>query len=237
MRKLLLGLAIAGCIATPLALAQGRSGGGGPPSGSLGGSHMGSPMGASIGVGTHGSIGNTHMDVQGHSTLRGANASTRADAQTPEQAVFGLSTAERAKLLKDADLETRKAFGAYQASLAKAKAKAKGGEDVDAMTVEADSLTQAQLDAFGTDTQARAMELKGADRATRKAFGTFQSALARERALARAAGAASVNAAFGADTASRARLQGDSDTDTRTRFGADESTGAKAKSDDGGRSD
>lgn len=223
MRKLLLCISIAGCIAAPIVSAQGRSGGGGPPSGTMGGTMGGSQMGGS----PHGDFGSRQsIDAQQRSTLRRDNAHSGHEAATPEQALFGLSTADRAKLLKDADLETRKAFGAYQATLAKAQG------DGGTTTLTADSVTHAQLSTFALDTQTRAQELRSADRATRKAFGKFQSAMARQQALERAAGAASVNAAFGLDTASRAKLQRDADVDTRKTFGADESTRAKAKSDD-----
>lgn len=233
MRKLILCIAIAGSMAAPLAFAQSHPGGGPPPGagggmgGSMGGSHMGSPMGnMGASMGTHGDMGRSHsLDARARSTLR------RDNARTPEQAMFGLSTAARAKLLKDADLETRKAFGSYQSALAKAQSRHDANSSTDATTgLDAGTVTIAQLNAFAADTRARAQEQQNADRATRRAFGSFQSALAREQGLQQAAGPVAVNAAFGVQTAARAKLQGDADVQTRQRFGADQSTAAKAKS-------
>lgn len=234
MRKFMLCIAIAGSIAAPLAFAQSHPGGG-PPAGvgggmggSMGGSHMGSPMG-NMGASMGASMGRSHsLDARARSTLR------RDNARTPEQAMFGLSTAERAKLLKDADLETRKAFGSYQSALAKAQSRHDANSTTDATTgLDAGTVTIAQLSAFAADTRARAQEQKNADRATRRAFGSLQSALAREQGLQQAAGPVAVNAAFGVQTAARAKLQGNADVETRKRFGADESAAAKAKSNDG----
>lgn len=230
MRKLILCIAIAGSVATPLAFAQ--SHGGGPPAGvgggmggSMGGSHMGSPMGnmgSSMGLGTHADIGRSHaIDARARADLR------RHNAQTPEQAIFGLSTAERAKLLKDADLETRKAFGAYQSALARAQARHDAGTTAEATAqLDAGTASFSQLNAFAADTQARASEQKNADRATRRAFGKLQSALAQEQGLQQAAGPLALNAAFGTQTAARARTQGDADHTTRTSFGAEQSAAA-----------
>lgn len=234
MRKLILCFAIASCIAAPIASAQGRSGGGGPPSGATGGNlgggaQMGAPMGGPSMGGSINARGNADMNIGRDASLRSQQRlDAQARRQSPEQAMLGLSTAERARLLKDADLETRQAFGAYQAALAKAN------RDGDTDTVEpsAAAVSLAELDAFAADTQARAREQKGATREARKAFGAFQSALAREQALLRAADPASANAAFGMETASHAALQRDADAETRQAFGSEQSARAKAKSGD-----
>lgn len=224
MRTLILSLAIAGAIASPLATAQSRGGGGGPPAGAgggAGGSHMGSPMG-NMG----GTRGNSSMGDMRSVDARSRNEIRRDNARNPEQAMFGLSTAERAKMLKDADLDARKAFGAYQAALAKAKGEQGEGEDA----LEAMSASRSELAAFGADTKARAAELKDADRRTRRAFGKLQSALARAQGMERAAGAASVHAAFGQETASAAQLQGQADADARAGFGPAQAAKAKQQS-------
>lgn len=229
MRTLILSLAIAGAIASPLALAQSRGGGGGPPPGAgggMGGPPMGMPSG-NIGHGMGGSMGIDMRNSMGslHAQERSDRAALRREnAQTPEQAMFGLFTADRAKLLKNADVDTRKAFGAYQASLAKAK-----NDDSTTAIANAETTSRADIQAFGADTAARASELKDADRRTRKAFGKFQSALARQQLLERVAGTTSVQAAFGIDTAASAKLQADADPAARTQFGANQAVRAKAQ--------
>ncbi len=228
MRKssMILIAAVAMAMAAPAVQAQGRPGGagGGPPAGVGGGasgSHMGSSMGNMGGTRGNSSMGDMHsMDGRSKAEMH------RENARTPEQALFGLSTAERAKLLKDADLDARKAFGAYQSALAKAKHEQGAGEaSLDAMRA-----SRSEMASFGADTQARAVELKDADRSTRKAFGKLQAALARAQGLERAAGQASVQAAFGQETASAAKLQGQADADARATFGPAQAAKAKQQS-------
>jgi len=186
----------------------------------MGGHEMGGRM-----SGSHGEMGRSG-DYRQEGRARREDAIARRDTMAPEQAVFGLSTAARAKLLKDADLEARKAFGQYQASLAKAQ----GGSERQARR-NAKMASDVEVSNFGSDTAARARELQSADLATRTAFGKLQSALARAQNLRRAAGAASVNAAFGTDTAARAKMQGNAALETRKTFGADQARRAKAKAD------
>lgn len=176
MRKLILVIAIAGLMASPIVLSQGRSGGGhpvGPPGGSVGGGQTGGQQ-----MGSQMSGSRSGME---RPTSR-EDARGRRDAMTPEQALFGLSTADRAKLLKDADLETRKAFGALQTSLARAN-----GDSARTARRNAMAATYEEMASFGSQTAARAQELQSANNATRRAFGEFQAALARQQGLRRAA--------------------------------------------------
>ncbi len=197
----------------------------------MGGQRMGGSMAGSRGdSGSMGASSRGLGDAMERSTVRREEARARREAATaqrdsvtPEKAVFGLSTAARAKLLKDANFETRKAFGAFQASLAKAN-----GDSERAARINAESATHAQLASFGSDTAAHARTLQSADLATRKAFGRFQSASAREQDLRRVAGPEAVGRAFGAQTAANAQLQRDGTAESRTSFGENQSARAKA---------
>lgn len=240
MRKLIVCIAIAGCLAGSTALAAG--GGGGGQGGGQGGGHgggmggqgggmgggMSGGMGGGMDGGMGGGMGGDHLNGRANSDLHGAGSSDprsalRGDnANTPQQAMFGRSTAERARMLKDADLATRQAFGQYQSSLAKSQGNSHA-------PVSDATQNQVQIYHFVADTSARAKELKGADIATRTSFGAIQASLAREQGLERAAGTVALNAAFGQQTASRAKLQRDADVATRKTFGTDQSTRAKAK--------
>jgi hypothetical protein len=226
MRKIILTLAIAAAFAAPVAFAGGGHGGGGIGIGVGGGGHIGGGIGGPVG-GVRGGV-----DVGGsvHGSDRGLGRQGVLDrATTPEQAVFGLSTAERASLLRDADLATRKAFGKYQSALAKARAKRDHAEHGTDAMLSAEAASRQQIASFGADTAARARELQDADRATRRAFGKFQSTLAREQQLTVAAGAEAEASAFGQDTAARAQMLGQADVSTRRQFGADQSTRARAQ--------
>jgi len=187
----------------------------------MGNPHMGGGMGGDFGSRQDDT---RRFEAQQRATMRRDEARARRDANAPEQALFGLSTAARAQLLKDADLETRKAFGTYQAALAKAKAKRSDGSTA----LASEAMTSADLQTFGADTQARARELKGSDRTTKQAFGTFQASLARQQALERAAGSTSTTAKFGTETSEGAKLQGKADADTRKSFGSKTATRAKS---------
>lgn len=151
MRHLLITAALVACIAAPSTFAQGRPGGaGGPPSaGGMGGP----PSGMSGSRPTSG----PSIDMRANAETRRAEAAARrleaqtrraeadtrraeaaarrdaaaANAQTPEEAQFGLDTAARAQALKDADQETREAFGAKQAELAQGQGQSEGEGDDD----------------------------------------------------------------------------------------------------------
>ena len=229
--KLIAGLA---AVAATPAFAQGKSGGaGGPPAGvgpggSQGGGHMGgngmggNGMGGTM-SGSHGDMGRG-ADYRDQAQARREAAIERRDRMTPEQAIFGLSTSERAKLLKDADLEARKAFGEYQAGLAKLN----GGNARQARR-DAKAASPAEVANFGTDTAARARELQSADAATRTAFGKLQAVLARAQALQRAAADVALKSEFGRDTAARAQGQGSASLETKKAFGAAQAARARDK--------
>jgi hypothetical protein len=113
-----------------------------------------------------------------------------------------LSTSERAQQLRKADLETRKAFGEYQAVVADAQ---RHGDATDAaaaavLGVQAQSATREQISSFGAESDERARQLAGVNRATRRAFDNFQKVLWRELDLVDAAGTEARVAAFGPDT-------------------------------------
>ncbi len=123
--------------------------------------------------------------------------------KTAEEVMSGLSTAERAQKLREADLGTRKAFGDYQSEVAEAR---REGDSTDAaasevLGVQAQSATREQIARFGEDTDERARELRDVGRATRRAFDKFQAAFWREQDLGEAAGAEARIAAYGVDTA------------------------------------
>lgn len=246
MRRFVLSLAIASVVAAPVAFAQLVGGGGGPPVGIGGGA--GSQVGVGVGSGApSGNVGvGSGVGVGVGNTRASAGLGVRTGtgdvdrhprsrpAKTPEQAMFGLSTSERAQLLREADLKTRTAFGEYQSVLARAL---RDGDPTDAaatavLGVQAQTATRERIIGFGADTAERAQQLKDADRATRRAFGRFQSALARELDLAAAAGAEAEASAFGQDTATRARLLGEAGAATRQEFGRDQSMAAKARDND-----
>jgi len=133
----------------------------------------------------------------------------------PEEVMSGLSTAERAQELRKANLNTRKAFGAYQSVVAEAR---RDRDPTDAaaaavLAVEAQSATREQIGRFGEDTDERARELQDVGRATRRAFDKFQAAYWREQDLAEAAGAEARIAAYGADTPAAAPVAGDAASD------------------------
>lgn len=229
MRRILLSIAIAGCIVAPTVLAQGRSGGaGGPPAGGAASNRpmSGPSMDRAAGMGrsTDMDRGRANSFLEEAAQRRAAAKAAKARAVEAEQAQFGQDTAERAKALKDADLETRQAFGDYQAALARQK------------SLEADANSaNAGNNAFGQDTAARARALKEADLETRKAFGALQAAAAKAKALGSTveivttANASSDNASFGLDTSTRARMQQDATVDTRKTFGENQSTLAKGQ--------
>lgn len=228
MRKLLVIAAAIACLATTPAFAQGKPGGvgGGPPAGagpggSPGGAHMGG-----MGGGMSGSAGGMARGggFQDQAMTRREAAIERRDRMPPEQAVFGLSTSERAKLLKDADLAARKAFGEYQAALAKLN-----GRSAREARRNAKAATPAEVENFGRDTATRARELQSADAATRAAFGKLQAALARAEALQRAAAGAAAKSEPGRDTAARAQALGSASVDTKKGFGAAQSARAREK--------
>lgn len=253
MRKsnMILVTALALAMAAPAVQAQGRPGGagGGPPAGVGGG--MGGPptgMGGSAGMGGYGgmnapgrSMGDS-MSNERSGSLREAAMQRRADAQARrtaaadkglDKAQFGRSTAERAKALKDADLETRKAFGTYQAAAAKQKsleASVAGSTD--------NSARASTKAAFGKDTAARAKALREADLDTRKAFGALQAAAAKGKALGSGLDlvtttpASSEKAAFGTETSARAQLQKDATVGNRKTFGKTQSALAQAQRED-----
>src|SRR5687768_12202606 len=128
----------------------------------------------------------------------------------PEEVMAGLSTAERAQKLREANETTRKAFAVYQAEVAEAR---RDGDPTDAAATEvlglrAQSATREQIARFGEDTDERARQLQNIGRATRRAFDKFQAALWREQDLAEAAGAEARIAAFGADTPAPAPVDG-----------------------------
>lgn len=238
MRKtnMILVSALALAMAAPALYAQGRPDGvgGGPPAGvgggppggtggSQGGGNMGgNGMGGGM-SGSHGDMGRS-ADYRDQAQARRQAAIERRDRMAPEQAMFGLSTSERAKLLKDADLEARKAFGEYQAGLAKLN----GGSARQARR-DAKVASPAEVANFGRDTAARARELQSADAATRAAFGKLQAALARAHALQRAAADIAVKSEFGRDTAARAQAQGSASLETRKGFGAAQAARAREK--------
>lgn len=250
MRKsnMILVAALAMAMAAPALHAQGRPGGvgGGPPAGVGGG--MGGPPTGMGGSGGMGGMGG--MNAPGRSTgdamssgrptsLREAAMQRRAAAQarraaaadkSSENAEFGRSTAERAKALKDADLETRQAFGVFQA--AAARQKSLEASAVASVGANGNGSTNA---AFGKDTAARARALRDADADTRKAFGALQAAAAKAKALGSdvelvTTPANSEKAAFGRGTAARAKLQKDATVELRQVFGETQSASAKGKS-------
>lgn len=243
--------AVAIAMAAPALHAQGRPGGvgGGPPAGVGGG--MGGPP---AGIGGSGGMGgmNTPGRAMGDSvssersgSLREAAMQRRAEAQArraaaaekaSEEGDFGTNTAERARALKDADLETRQAFGAYQSAAARQKAlEASARASADA------SANGSSNSAFGKETAARAKALRDADQETRRAFGALQAAAARAKALGSTlevvttARADDGKSAFGAETAARARLQKEATVELRQSFGRTQSAQAKAQR--GDRSD
>jgi hypothetical protein len=197
MRRFVLPLAIASVLAAPLALAQ--PAGGGVPA-----------VAAAAGVGNvrasaDDGVRTGASDVDRHPRSR--------PPKTPEQVMAGLSTAERAQKLREADLNTRKEFGVYQSVVADAR---RDGDPTDAavtavLGIQAQSATRAQIARFGEDTDERARELRGVGRATRRAFDKFQAALWREQDLAEAAGPEARVAAYGADTAPAAQGNGAAD--------------------------
>ena len=131
--------------------------------------------------------------------------------KTPEEVMSGLSTAERARKLREADLTTRKAFGDYQEAVAEAR---RDGDPTDAaaadvLAIQAQSATRAQIARFGEDTDERARELQKVGHATRRAFDKFQAAYWREQDLGQAAGAEARIAAYGVDTATPAPVEGE----------------------------
>jgi hypothetical protein len=121
--------------------------------------------------------------------------------KTAAEVMAPLSTAERAKRLRKADLDTREAFAEYQSVVAEAR---RHGEPTDAaapavLGVTAQAATRDQISAFGAESDERARQLAAANRATKRAFDKFQSALWRELDLVDAAGAEARVAAFGPD--------------------------------------
>ena len=131
--------------------------------------------------------------------------------KTPEEVMSALSTSERARKLREADLNTRKAFGAYQSEVAEAR---RDRDPTDAaatavLGIQAQSATRAQIARFGEDTDERARELQKVGQATRRAFDKFQAAFWREQDLAEAAGAEARIAAYGVDTAPAAQVATD----------------------------
>jgi hypothetical protein len=123
--------------------------------------------------------------------------------KTPEEVMAGLSTAQRAQKLLEADATTRKAFGAYQRVVAEARL---DGDPTDAdatavLATQAQSAPREQVLHFGEDSNERAQQLRDVGKATRRAFDKFQAAVWREQDLAEAAGPDARVAAFGADTA------------------------------------
>jgi hypothetical protein len=133
----------------------------------------------------------------------------------PEEVMRGLSTAERAQELRKADLNTRKAFGAYQAVVAEAR---RDRDPTDAaadavLGIQAQSATREQIARFGEDSDERARQLQDVGRATRRAFDKFQAALWREQDLAEAAGSAARIAAYGADTPAAPPAAGEAASD------------------------
>jgi hypothetical protein len=126
--------------------------------------------------------------------------------KTADEVMSPLSTAERAQKLRKADLETRKAFGDYQAVVAEAR---RDGDATDAaaadlLAVQAQSATRAQIARFGEDTDERVRQLEGVERATRRAFDKFQATFWRQQDLVAAAGAEAEMAAFGQVTGAQA---------------------------------
>lgn len=261
MRKtnMILATALVLAMAAPALHAQGRPGGvgGGPPAGVGGGppGGLGGGMGgppADIGGGNGMGAGNAPGRPMGDSmssgratSYREAAMQRRAEAQArraaaadnaSEKGEFGKSTAERARALKDADLETRQAFGAYQSAAARQKAlEASAGASADA------SANGSSNSAFGKETAARARALRDADQETRRAFGALQAAAARAKALGSTVDVVTTSrtdagkSAFGAETAARARLQKDATVELRQSFGKTQSAQAKAQR--GDRSD
>jgi hypothetical protein len=126
--------------------------------------------------------------------------------KTPEEVMARLSTAERAKKLREADAQTREAFGKYQSVVAEARRDSDPTDaDADALlAVQAQSATRAQISHFGEDSDERAQQLRNVGRATQKAFDKFQALLWREQDLAEAAGAEARVAAFGPEPAAPA---------------------------------
>jgi hypothetical protein len=122
--------------------------------------------------------------------------------KTADEVMSGLSTSDRARKLREADLQTRKAFGAYQSVVADARRDGDptDGAVADVLAVQATSATHAQIARFGEDTDQRARELQNVDQSTRRAFDKFQAAFWRQQDLAEAAGADARIAAFGVDT-------------------------------------
>ena len=132
----------------------------------------------------------------------------------PEEVMAGLSTAERAQKLREANETTRKAFAVYQAEVAEAR---RDGDPTDAaanevLGLQARTATREQIARFGEDSDERARQLQNIGRATRRAFDKFQAALWREQDLAEAAGAEARIAAFGADTPAPAPVDGQAAT-------------------------
>lgn len=250
MRKtnMILVAALAMAMAAPAVQAQGRPGGagGGPPAGVGGG--MGGPP---TGMGGGGGMGGMHapgrsmgdsMSNERSGSMREAATQRRAEAQARRVAAadkasgkgqFGQSTAERAKLLKDADLETRQAFGAYQAAAARQKSLETSAADAAGTSAQASDKA-----AFGKETAARAKAMREADLETRRAFGALQAAAAKGKALGSGLvlvttpSSASDKAEFGTQTSARAQLQKDFTTEDRKTFGKTQSALARAKRED-----
>ena len=122
--------------------------------------------------------------------------------KTPEEVMARLSTSERALKLREADLETRKAFGKYQSVVAEAQ---RDGDPTDAaaaavLGVSWEAATRQQISDFGADTDERAKQLTGVGKATRRAYDKFQDKLWRQQDLVAAAGTEAEIAAFGQAT-------------------------------------
>ncbi|MBC7656594.1 MAG: hypothetical protein H7147_05390, partial [Frankiaceae bacterium] len=109
-------------------------------------------------------------------------------------AAFGQETAAQAKTLKDADLETRKAFGGTVAERAKLQGQGDDGDDEGDTTTESAGSTS-----------------KLSQKASTKAKGSASASAGTDHANA--------NAEFGQTTASSAKTLKDADVDTRKTFG------------------
>lgn len=245
---------------------------GGPGGGSMGGSMgggNGAGFGGGLGGGMHGNMGGSMSGSPGgmHDSgsrvhddgLRGAAyreaaqerrdaARLRAAGDRPERSLFGASTAQRAHLQKDADVETRRTFGDVQSAQAKARGRAHEGETAADDNGDADTQSSRHADKRRDDMRAeadaRVHRTRTSDTANQGPFGRLRSMLAHQRALHRTAGDgqdASTSAAdhrsangtehsrFGQQTAARAHLQGEAGVDARNDFGAHQSALAHAR--------